>query len=487
MHRQHYVVEHNASLHNRRMDWQDRQAETARLDRLAGRRDGGFGVLWGRRRVGKTRFLVEWVARRKGAYFVADESTPVLQRQRFAEAVAAVLPGFGEVEYRDWGTLLGRLAREAMRASVRGPFVIDELPYLVMASPELPATLQRFLDHEAKQAKLVLVVAGSSQRMMQGLVLDPRAPLFGRASEAFEIRPLAPRWLGPALGLRAPLHIVSAWNVWGGLPRYWELAAEFADRRTAVDGLVLDPSGPLHDEPSRLLLEELPPAIGLRPILDAIGSGGHRVSEIAGRIGTPATSLARSMTRLVELGLVVRETPFGEPERSTKRAVYKLADPFLRLWFSLVAPKRAMLAQIGSKARLALFDERAPHLDAASWEDLCRAVVPRLADALGAPFGPAQRYWGGSGPEWDVVASTRSGKLHLLGEVKWSPQTATAELLSTAYTQLMARGTPPFVRGEVVRALFVPVLPRTRPKSLPREVRLIDAATLLEVAGGDDV
>lgn len=55
-------------------------------------------MLWGRRRVGKTRLLVEWVARRKGVYFVADESTPGLQRQRFAEAVSTVLPGFGEVE-----------------------------------------------------------------------------------------------------------------------------------------------------------------------------------------------------------------------------------------------------------------------------------------------------------------------------------------------------------------------------------------------------
>lgn len=467
------------------MDWQDRDAETTRLDRLVNRREGGLGVLWGRRRVGKTRLLVEWVAHRNGVYFVADESTPGLQRRRFAEAVTRAIPGFDEVEYRDWGSLLTRLARDASRTGFRGPFVIDELPYLVMASPELPATLQRFVDHEARQAKLVLVVAGSSQRMMQGLVLDPKAPLFGRATEAFEVRPLAPKWLGPALGLRSPLDIVASWNVWGGLPRYWELAAEFADRRAAVDGLVLDPSGPLHDEPARLLLEELPPAIGLRPILDAIGAGAHKVSEIAGRIGTPATSMARSMTRLVELGLVVRETPFGEPERSTKRAVYKLADPFLRLWFSLVAPKRALLHQVDRRARLALFDERAPHLDAASWEELCRVAVPRLADALGASFGPARRYWGGSGPEWDIVASARGDKLHLLGEVKWSPQAAGAELLMTAFTQLVARGAPPFAGGDVVRALFVPVMPRTRPKSLPRDVRLIDAATLLEVVGGD--
>ena len=145
------------------MDWQDRQAETDRLDRLANRREGGFGVLWGRRRVGKTRLLVEWVARRGGVYFVADESTPGLQRQRFAEAVSQVIPGFGEVEYRDWGSLLTRLARDAIRSGVRGPFVVDELPYLVMASPELPATLQRFVDLTSAGAQRIYGIAGKGR------------------------------------------------------------------------------------------------------------------------------------------------------------------------------------------------------------------------------------------------------------------------------------------------------------------------------------
>jgi AAA+ ATPase superfamily predicted ATPase len=396
------------------------------------------------------------------------------------------IPGFDEVEYRDWGALFARLARDAARIGARGPFVIDELPYLVAASPELPSILQRFIDHEAKQAGLVVVTAGSSQRMMQGLVLDPEAPLFGRAKEAFEIRPLTPRWLRQALGLQSAVDVAAAWNTWGGLPRYWELAAEYPDRRTAVDALVLAPSGPLHDEPSRLLLEELPPAIGLRPILDAIGSGAHRVSEIAGRIGTPATSLARPMTRLAELGLIVRETPFGEPERSTKRALYRLADPFLRLWFSLVAPKRALLTQAARAQRLALFDSRVPQLDSASWETLCRAAIPQL-DFGSGPFGPAKRYWGGSGPEWDVVAETGDGRTHLLGEAigeaKWSFKPATAEILGRTYAELVARGTPPFATGRIIHALFLPVLPRQRPKSLPSNVRLVDAAAVIEALG----
>lgn len=461
------------------MDWLDRVAELARLERLARRGKGGLAVVWGRRRVGKTRLLLEWVRRAGGVYFVADETVAHVQRRRLAETLAVRLPGFAQVDYPDWGSLFQRLARDAQAAGCRGPFVIDELPYLVMASPDLPATLQRFFDHEARQARLVVALAGSSQHMMQGLVLDRSAPLFGRAAEAFEVQPLAPGWIGQAAGLGRVVEIVQFWSAWGGLPRYWELAEAFADRREAVHDLVLDPAGVLHDEPSRLLAEELPSAASLRPILDAIGAGAHRLGEIAGRIGSPATSLSRAMTRLVELGHVVRQIPFGEPERSSKRALYRIADPFLRLWFSLVAPKRAMLTQAGRKERLALFDGRAPHLDAASWEDLCRMAVPRLAASLGGEFGPAGRYWSGSGPEWDVVAKASVGNQHLLGEVKWTTAPMTAAELVSVHGQLLGKGLPPCVRGEVVHALFVPVLPPKRPRALPANVRLVDAKAVI--------
>lgn len=457
------------------MDFLDRTLELDRLTRLASRRDGGLAVLWGRRRVGKTRLLVEWVRRTGGVYFVADESSPAMQRRRLADAIATRVPGFGSVEYRDWGSLFDRLARDASHARLRGPFVIDELPYLVTASPDLPAILQRFVDHEAKGARLVIALAGSSQRMMQGLVLGADAPLFGRAREAFEVRPLAPGFLGEALGLRDAADIVRAFSVWGGIPRYWELASEYGDLRGAVDALVLDPTGVLHDEPTRLLLEETPPAMGLRPILDAIGSGAHRVTEIAARIGTPATGLTRSFTRLVELGFVVRETPFGEPERSTKRALYRLADPFLRLWFSLVSPKRAMLAHVPKKARLELFDARLPHLVAATWEALCRAAVPHLASELGVELGPAKRSWGRGAPEWDVVSEASTGRALLLGEAKWSADASAKD----AYAALVRKDEGSFAGRDIVRAIFVREAPAKRPASIPDDVRIIDAAMVV--------
>ena len=214
--------------------------------------------------------------------------------------------------------------------------------------------------------------------------------------------------------------------LWGGMPRYWELAEPFGrDLESAVDSLVLDPAGPLHGEADRLLLEETPPATALRPLLDTIGAGAHRVSEIAGRLGRPASSLARPLASLVEMQLVRRETPFGSSPRSGKRSLYRIADPFLRLWFRVVAPHRAALAEAPRETRLHYWHRHRSSLEAYAWEELSRMSVPMLhrsdlSLARYGPFEPARRYWHGNAPEYDVVALSVDGRRVLVGEAKWS-------------------------------------------------------------------
>ncbi len=456
------------------MDFLDRTAELGRLDRLNRSAEGGLAVVWGRRRIGKTRVLLEWVERSQGVYWMADESSAPEQRRSLAEALELRIPGFSSVDYRDWPSLLARLGRDGAAANFRGPIVIDELPYAVASAPELPAALQRFVDHDGKAARQTLALAGSSQRMMQGLVLDANAPLWGRARETLALRPLPIGFLGRALGFTDPADIVTAWATWGGIPRYWELAAGMQTREAVYD-LVLDPMGPLFDEPSRLLLEEFPSATVLRPLLDAIGAGCHRVSEIGGRVGQPATSLARPLMRLQDMDLVARETPFGEPPRSTKRSLYTIADPFLRLWFSVVGPRRSVLMQVPRDARLRYYDTMAPRLVETTWEELCRQSVPTLGDALGGHYGVAQRYWSGQQAEWDIVAERVDGEGSLVGEAKWWHTPGTGDA-SKAVQALLDRPLPPGLKGPVTRALFVRESPAS---AVPTSIRVVTAADLV--------
>lgn len=449
------------------MRFVNRAEELARLHRATDRGEAALVVVYGRRRIGKTRLLLEWLSGTGGLYTVADQSAPEIQRRYFAGAVATRLAGFADVDYPDWTALFARLARDAELAGWRGPLVIDELPYLVTTSPEIPSVLQRWLDHDARRARLIVGLAGSSQRMMQGLVLAADAPLYGRARELLDLRPIDPAFLGEVFHGRDPASLVELYTAWGGVPRYWELASEVeGDVFAQADHLALDPLGPLHREPERLLLEELPPAVETRPVLDAIGAGAHRVSEIAGRLGRPATSMARPLDRLVGMGLVRREVPFGETEKKGRRSLYRIGDPFFRLWFRVVAPHRGMLATNSRSARVGLVRKYWPSLAAEAWEELCRRRLPLLtggsAVAERGPWGPAARWWRANEPEWDVISRSLDGERMLLGEVKWSQRPFNVRDIERAASKLLARSAPSGLSlptpAKIVRVLFLPAL-----------------------------
>ena len=250
---------------------------------------------------------------------------------------------------------------------------------------------------------------------------------------------------------------------------------------------MLNPLGALFTEPDRLLLEELPPAAELRPILDAIGLGAHRVSEIAARIGRPVTSLARAMQRLQEMGLIRRETPFGESENQTKRSLYVLADPFVRLWFRVVAPHRGRLLTSTRSQRIGLLRKFWPELTAKAFEELCRSelsvIDPRSHVGRLGPWESGRRWWQGNAPEWDVVSRSTSAERILAGEVKWSAKPFTLRELEGLAKHLAAKPLPPNVSvasAEIVRVLFVPAVVKGTSRSI-KGIRVVTAAEMLSL------
>ena len=437
------------------MKFINRKEEMRRLMQSADSGGAGFVVVWGRRRMGKSRLLTEWSQQQRGLYWVADESAAAIQRQYFAEALATVFPGFADVTYPDWGALLDRFAREARQADWHGPLVIDEFPYLVSGARDLPSVLQRWVDREKREGGVLLVIAGSSQRMMQDHVLNASAPLYGRADQIIKLQPLLPGYIPDVIAEGSARSLLNFYTCWGGVPRYWELGNAFgAKYRDAVDDLVLSPMGVLHEEIDRLLRQEMPSAMTLRPLLDAIGMGAHRSSEIAARLQTPATSLTRGLRELQELGYVHREVPFGEDERRGKKAIYRLADPFLRIWFKTVASHRGSLQTATPDGRKKLLDQVWPQLQAQAWEELCRLALPRMK-LFKREWRPAARHWKGNQSEWDAVSTSLDGERMILGECKSLLQPAGKRDISRILGGLLKKPISSDLRSARFRPEFV--------------------------------
>ncbi|MBR6471869.1 MAG: ATP-binding protein [Victivallales bacterium] len=443
------------------MDFIDRNEELARLRHLTATQASGLAVLYGRRRIGKSWLLVKWCQECKGIYWVADTSAPALQRLSLAEAISARFPGFGEVIYPTWSSLLNALSQRARMESWHGPVIFDEFPYLVAADHTLPGVFQAWIDAEIRDQGLLAVISGSSQNMMQGLTLCADAPLYGRAQEVFLLKPLAAGHISRALHLKAAVPSIQAYSVWGGVPRYWQAAEQYGNHlEQCLDELVFHPLGVFHDEPNFLLHSETPNAIGLRPYLEVIGYGAHRISEMGARLQQPATALARPLSRLVELGLVQRQVPFGEDERTSKKSLYTIGDPFCYFWFHVIAPRRSLFENATQEARLLLWRRYAHAIFAYQWEELVRNTlhrVDRLCQSLSPNdvWLPARRWWQENYPEWDAIMANLAGDQHLLAEVKWSERPFKTADLHSLTKELLQRELPACIRGKATAFTLV--------------------------------
>ena len=395
------------------MQFLDREKELKRLRRFLGAGGGGLAVVYGRRRCGKST-LLQKALDSPHVYILADQRESPLQIHSVAEALALVFPAFERARYGGWDDLFAALYA---RAPTPLCVCLDEFPHLVQSSPELPSIVQRYVDRQDGWVKWIL--CGSSQRMMQGLVLERTAPLYGRARELFKVAPLDPGWIAKALKL-GPNKAVEAFSVWGGIPRYWELASGYSSLRAALIDLVWDAQGVLHEEPMRLLLDDMRSASQPYSLLSLIGAGCHRVSEMAARSQKPMTSIMRPLAQLCELGYVRRDIPFGGHPRNSKLSLYRLDDPFMRFFFRFVLPFQSSLAQCVLKEAEAAWSSGRIHHLAACWEQLARLSVPRMT-LSGQSWGAASSWWNRAGGdvEIDVLACSVDGKEILAGECKW--------------------------------------------------------------------
>lgn len=435
------------------MKFVDRIEESARIKRVLNAEKATFTVVYGRRRLGKSTLLTTLLDDRD-VYYLADETEEKLQREVLAKMIAAIIPGFDQVIYPDWNVFFDMLNE---RTSQKFTLCLDEFSYLVGSSPALPSILQKKLD--SKRLKFNLIICGSSQQLMYGLALDTMSPLYGRADAILKITPLKIPYLQEALGVSA-VEAVEEYAVWGGVPRYWELREGYADLRAAITGHLLSVNGTLYEESLKLFKDDIKDIVKTATIMSYIGAGVHRLSEIAGRCGEVATNLSRPLAKLITLGYLTKEIPFGENEKNSKKSLYKINDPFMNFYFRFIVPNRSFI-ELGRVAPvLSMLDSQLSGYVGDYWEKLCRETVSGN-EIDGITYGMASRWWGNVSKderiELDVVAESLDKKNLLVGECKWTSDEDSSRLLA----ELRAKAEKlPFAKNRrIVTKVFLKSVP----------------------------
>lgn len=387
--------------------------------------DGSFVVVYGRRRVGKTTLIKEFLKKKTAFYFLATEEMESQSMKRLAGVVARATKNayLQKAVFTDWLDLFQVIAE--YKPEEKKVLVIDEFPYLVKTNPAFPSILQNGWDEILKGSNVMLILSGSLISMMQKHALSYDSPLYGRRTAQMRLSPLSFTEIYAAM--KMPFEqAVEQYAVTGGVPKYLEFFDDDRRLEEQIKDVVLSKNGFLYEEPNFLLKNESVTAVNYFSIIKAIADGNHKLGKIASVLGQETSALTPYLSTLADLMLIEKKTPVTEknPEKSRK-GLYFISDNFIRFWFRYIYPFKGELEL--DNMQIVLDEIRKDFVQkfvAFTYEDICRNIFADLCKNGRISFVPSRigSYWLNDidgDTEIDVMAVDHQNKRVFAGECKY--------------------------------------------------------------------
>ena len=403
------------------------------LNRLYHEPRGALCIVYGRRRIGKTRLLTQWLESNQlpGFYWLATDTSAgallaslsyAIYQQLYGEPPSQ--PGFN---YYDWDELFRELVRLAKSSPQKIVVILDEFTYAVEAYPDLPHKLQAIWDHQLKDLPIMLVLSGSHIGMMEDSVLAHRSPLYGRATGVLNLRQLPFKDVRASFPNYTIESCVALYSVVGGVPYYLE---QLDPTLSVVDNIlqrIMTSPALIQDEPRLLLHDHFTQPRLYTGIIAQVAQNVHSPKEIAEALGMEPATVSSYLNTLVRLGLLEREVPATErhPEQS-RRSRYRVTDPFLRFYYRFLAPQLPFLVRGTYKAVWNTIERHwRAFVGTHTFEELCREWIYVAAEIGQLPFLPqvVGSHWSKT-EQIDVVAINWDEAAVLFGECKWKRESA---------------------------------------------------------------
>ena len=404
-----------------------REMELKQLHELYQKPGFQMPVIYGRRRVGKTRLIQEFCRQKKCIFFVAIEQNDKESLRMFSEAILLQAPSEQSQfidQFASWEAAfryLGVLSKQE-----RWVLVIDEYPYLASGNKSLPSILQNAIDHVFLETQLFLILCGSSMSFMENQVLDYKSPLYGRRTAQFKIRPL---------DYLDSIKFFQKWKqedqlygyaVAGGIPQYLLAMSQYRNFKTAVVHNFLSSSGSLYEEPMNLMKQEMREPAVYNSIIKAIAKGASRQIDISNFAHEDSSKTANYLRALLDLEIIEKKYPLDEDNK--RKTVYMIKDNMYQFWYKFI-PDAMSLVEMGmsEEAYDRIIEPGFSQFFGFVFEDICRQYLIRENQALNLrtlyhDFGS----WWGTNPvlkieeEIDIVASNKQEVL--FAECKWKSE-----------------------------------------------------------------
>lgn len=412
-----------------------RDAELNELNKEYRKEGFRFVVLYGRRRVGKTSLITQFVADKKAIFYISIQQNDKAALESFSEKVLEVFPSAKTIidTFPSWEKAFIYIADQSQKQRI--VLAIDEYPYLVNNNHSLSSLLQKLIDTVFKQSQLFLLLCGSSMSFMENQILGYQSPLYGRRTAQIKLE--AFDFFDSALFYShfSPEDKMIAYAAFGGTPQYLSQITRTQNIHKAIYENFLSKTGPLYEEPENLLKQELREPATYNSIIQAIAKGSTRLNEIATKTGEDNKKCAKYLKSLIDLQIIQKEYPIGKDHE--RNGIYQLRDNMFKFWYRFV-PKYRMNIE-ANMGEMILQERILPELNHyidPIFEEVCKQYMIRKnqAHTLAFPFFKIGRWWGThpatkAQNEIDIIAEGEDQAY--IGECKWTKDPLGTEVLES--------------------------------------------------------
>ena len=418
-----------------------RQRELADLNERYNSGGFEFAVIYGRRRVGKTTLLNEFIKDKESIMYSATETNSRKNLEALSESIYALSDDFGGGSstgtFKDFQSAFETVFKIAEKRRI--VLVVDEYPYLAACSKGIASILQHIIDKNKRNSNLFLILCGSSISFMEEKVMGGKSPLYGRKTCQYKILPFEFFELRDYYSKFKPEDLAVIYGITGGIPLYMSHMNQKLSVAQNIKNNFLHPNSFLFEEPTNLINQECRDASQYNSIIGAAAEGATRLSEICSKTSLDTALATSYLKKLIGLGIIKKETPFGNPK--SKKPIYLLNDSMFRFWYRFVQSNISAINRRLADNVYNRIESQIPGFMGAVFEEICKQYLWKLqVDGKEIiEFTDLGRWWGSdprtrSQVEIDIIG-TADKNTALFAECKWTNEKIDLSVLETLITR----------------------------------------------------
>lgn len=405
-----------------------REKEIEMLNKLYEKNKFEMVVMYGRRRIGKTTLIVEFMNNKNGLLFTSQEASDKINLDNFS---SKIYEKFGLPKttgsFKDWNDAFEFIAEKTK--DKRFVLAFDEFPYAVNENKALKSILQNLIDHRLKDTKLFLILCGSQVAFMEKEVLGVKSPLFGRRTCQIKLDGFNYLESSKLLQDIPNEDKIKYYSCIGGTPYYLSKIDKELSFEENIKELYFNISSYLYNEPIMLLQQELREPAMYNSIISTVASGATKLNEIATKLEEDRSKIFSYLNVLTKMKIITKEYPFGENVTKSRKGLYKIADNCYAFWYRFIFPNKPEI-ESGNGHIIAdseVFGEDLNRfIGKLAFEDICKEYLidQNLQGKLPFQATSFGKWWGNdpqqkSETDFDVIFANRKEKKILLCECKY--------------------------------------------------------------------